>query len=149
MNKKLSFIIVTILMIGSLSGQNSSAEITESNKNKYSRNTKENKNDILGEWGIYETVTTESGNSKTETTVNCNVCPKVKFETNHTGILIFPNGEKSVFAWKNIDNVLIIETNDKRNFFDENYLMKFTKKSNYTELELKETEKKYSYILRK
>ena len=147
MNKKLFFVIITILILGNLNGQNSFAK---KNKTENSKNTKENQNDILGEWGIYETVTNaESGNSKTETIVNCNVCPKVKFETEHTGILIFPNGEKTIFAWKIIDDILTIETNGKSNYLDKKYLMKFTEKSNYTELELKETEKKYSYILRK
>lgn len=150
MNKKLTFIIITILMLGNLNGQESFAKKTESKKTENSKNTKENQNDILGEWGIYQTIiNNENGNSKTETSVYCNVCPKVKFETEHTGILIFPNGEKSVFSWKIIDNILIIETNDNSNYLDKNYLMKFTKKLNYIELELKETEKMYSYILRK
>ncbi len=136
-------------MLGNLNGKESFAKKTESNKTKNSKNTKENQNDILGEWGIYETVTNaESGNSKTETTVNCNVCPKVKFETENTGILIFPNGEKSIFRWEIIGDILIIESNDESNYLDKNYLMKFTKKLNCTELELKETKKKYSYILR-
>jgi|GEM_PF-2201639 len=148
---KIALVTFAILMLENLCGQNISAEKKDSYKNEISLKSKENLSNIIGEWGIYETIEyTENGTSKTEINSVCNACPKIKFQNDQTGILTYPNGEMSLINWKITESILTIENeNEKLKYFDNNYEIRFTKENNFIELELKETKKKYSYILRK
>lgn len=104
------------------------------------------KNKLIGEWGIYVTIV--GGIEAT-----CNVCPKVKFETNNQAIFTFPSGEREFYKWEVKGNRLVMTAIENRNlnadFPDAGYKMNFTNKKNFIELRLMETEKKCSKILRR
>ncbi len=100
----------------------------------------------MGEWGIYV-----SNNNGIET--KCNVCPKITFGQDETAILTLPSGDISKLKWKTVDSKLIITyiqiSDDRRTFPDSVYLMTFKKEKEFMELELEQTDKKYSKILRR
>ena len=101
---------------------------------------------LIGEWGIYATISDG-------VEVNCNVCPKITFNSDQTAMLIIPSGDKGKLKWtannKKLTLTTVHKSNVERIFPDSLYEMTLTKEKGVIELELKQSEKKYSKILRR
>ena len=101
---------------------------------------------LIGEWGFYE-------HSTGGVEVKCNVCPKVTFNKDQTATVIFPSGDTGNLKWTTSGNRLILTIIDSKNvaeiFPDSQYEMTFTQEKDFIKLEMKQTEKNYSEILRR
>ncbi|MCX6219476.1 MAG: hypothetical protein NTZ69_00620 [Bacteroidia bacterium] len=134
-------IVLTILLLYSCNLDNQSGK-----KKGLGKNTIQNPNLLIGEWGVYETIS-EGVEAK------CNICPKISFKNDQTATVIFPSGETENLKWTASGNRLILTIIGSRNiaeiFPDSQYEMTFTQEKVCIKLELKQTEKKYSEILRR
>jgi hypothetical protein len=134
-------IVLTILLLCSCNLDNQSGKKKESVKN-----TIQKPNLLIGEWGVYETIS-EGVAAK------CNVCPKITFNNDQTATVIFPSGDTGNLKWTTSGNRLILTIIDSRNiaeiFPDSQYEMTFTQEKDWIKLEMKQTEKNYSEILRR
>ena len=141
MTMKHLIIVLAILLLFSCNHDNRSGKIKDLVKN-----TIQKPNLLIGEWCVYETL-----NKGVKTM--CNVCPKVSFSNDQTATVIFPSGVKENLKWTVSGNKLILTIIDNKNlakiFPDSQYEMSFTKEKDFIELELRQTEKKYSEILRR
>jgi hypothetical protein len=129
-------ILLQVILFSSSCVQN-----TKTIKTEESSSAKE----LIGEWGIYSTI-------REGVETNCNVCPIIKFDTNHMATVLLPSGDREKIQWRVKDNQLILtalgRTDIGRIFSDSLFEMTFTEKKEFTELELRQIERRYSKILR-
>lgn len=134
-------VVLTILILYSCSLDNQSGK-----KKELVKDTIQNPNLLLGEWSVYEHI---GGGVDAK----CNVCPKVSFNEDQTATVIFPSGEKGNLKWTTSGNRLILTIIDSKNvtelFHDSQYEMTFTQEKDCLKLEMKQTTKNYSEMLRR
>jgi len=134
-------IVLTILLLYSCNLDNQSGK-----KKELVKNTIQKPNLLIGEWSVYEH--TSGG-----VDAKCNVCPKVSFNKDQTATVIFPSGDTGNLKWTTSGNKLILTIIDSKNvaeiFPDSQYEMTFTQEKDLIKLEMKQTEKNYSEILRR
>jgi hypothetical protein len=117
---------------------------------------------LIGEWIINGTISynntrkfnVEKGEWETiseEVEIVCAACPKIRFNTDNTAIIIFPNGKRERIKW-NIKNrtikIMYFEVTSDRAIEEGVYEMNFTQEKKSSKLELIQKDKNYSYILR-
>lgn len=104
---------------------------------------------IIGKWRM---CSTEDSTSST----NYNVCPEIIFNDSNFVTLIKPSGEKEMYNWTINSDTLFFSITQKvkstdsikvDSYFDEKYLIAFTKKEKYMELKLIKPNRKYWYVL--
>ncbi len=133
---------------------NKNLPIVENSQKVNSDSTSDFTKKIIGEWGIYVTVSyTTLKNSTRKTEQLCNSCPKIKFTDDQIATIVYPNGDKENMTWQLKDKILILVNNDKRKkerfFSDTTYNMTFTQEKGFIELELRQKNGNYSFILRR
>jgi hypothetical protein len=106
--------------------------------------TSYNTKQLIGEWDVMVTIS-EGIQAK------CNACPKIKFFTDYTAIIIYPNGQSENIKWE-IKNKTVIfkylnEDAIDRAIDEAGYEMSFTQKEKSVELLLNQKDKNHSYIL--
>ena len=110
---------------------------------------------IIGKWTMSETkeFKVEVKDKLIEIISLCNSCPEVTFDNSNIAKIIFPNGKIEHYSWKIQNNEILVLTENKNQdkdlTFDSEYLIKLKITKKFTELELIEKSKNYSYILRK
>lgn len=101
------------------------------------------KDDLLGEWGIYDTF---DGSAQ----IFCNACPTITFNENGTAVITYPGGTFEVIKWKRQKLILIIENvtiaDNNGEFRDGQYSLVFGKEGR---LEIKQVGTSYLYGLRR
>ena len=102
---------------------------------------------LFGTWGIYVTKTEWSS-------ANCNACPTLTFDRG--ALLRKPSGDSEFYTCHSSGDTIFFRLHSytgkaalSDTSLDRKYLMIFTETKDFTELELKNKEKNYSYILRK
>jgi len=109
---------------------------------------------LIGEWGIFCFEKKYIGDSNASI-INCNVCPKIRFNSDKTAKLILPSGDIENVSWSIKSEILIIinlsNGTDSKFFPTNRYSIELHDKVEYKELKLTINEEKYSYtsILRK
>jgi hypothetical protein len=155
MKNKFDFILLGLLILNSCN-QNARDNriikdivlIDNNNINKNTEITTYNKClKIIGKWSMPYT---KSGNS----TIHCNTCKSIVFEKKIAKIMAH-YGEIEIERYNYIiknDTIFFSNVNNSSKdmtFSDERFLMNFDDKHEFCELELRQIDKKYSYILRK
>jgi len=145
----LYFILLPLMFVSCNQGTN----LGEDQKEKilsYSNNIVSGYNiKIIGQWSIPFT------KDSLGTEVHCNVCPRIIFQNNGIAEVIKPFKKIEKYNWSiNSDTIIflisdnILQPNNAM-FNNDKFIMIFKDRDNYNELELKQIQKNYSYILRK
>ena len=96
---------------------------------------------IVGDWGIFvfERLYMFEGVADTSQLL-CNVCPRVNFKSDNTGLITKPNGEIESIKWTMCDNsIKIISVTDSINnatFRNKDYVAEYKSFNDYLELRL-------------
>jgi hypothetical protein len=125
---KLSFAILTFLILCSC--ENSTKINTVKNidgeniLNTQNDDTNKIRKELIGEWGIY--VLISDGIE-----LNCNVCPRIKFEEQNNATITLPSGDIENYTWSLTTENLTLQTIDTES--SENFLQNAIYKLNLIE----------------
>jgi len=152
--KKILFIFMLISI--SCTANYGNVNITTVSK-KENAFDKQEVDSIIGDWVISASVWVETKHKKatlikTESAVNCNVCPIIIFKKNGKGIIEKADKSRSAFNWfisKEKIYFTFDKKKDEKEFFssDKEFRFKIYRESKFYRLELIQKKEGYKYIL--
>ena len=149
-------LFVSVLIIISVTKNYGNVHIEITSQNETTLNEQE-VDSIIGDWVISASVWVETKHKKatlikTESAVNCNVCPIIIFKKNGKGIIEKADKSRSAFNWfisKEKIYFTFDKKKDEKEFFssDKEFRFKIYRGSKFYHLELIQKKEGYKYIL--